>query len=241
MSTHTLRSRRLAASALAAAADWLVEPAEAVEGAASGLAPPRARSVIVVVGLSVRCGATTVARALGAQLASRDPDGACAVTSAIPCGAMPLGLPAAARLTRALSPLVRGTARACGRLCLIEGIDPAAAVASVAYLAPLVIDVDARAEASGAAAIADHVVLVGSPCTEPALAALVGQSLQRVGPAPVTVLNRAGAGGGSWADRGAMELPESRMGARFALAGREPRGGFGEAVEELTDRCQDVR
>lgn len=236
MSTHPLDGRRLVASALAAAADWLVEPAEP-EGSDGRTPPLEARPVVAVVGLSARCGATTVARALGAHLASRDPSGACAVTSASPSGAAPLGLPAAARLARELLPLAAGRARACGRLCLIESSDRGAVAAAVRYLAPLVIDLDARAAAAAATEIADHVVLVGSPLTEPALAAVLGQSLRRVGPEPVTVLNRAPDDREGWAGRATIELPESRMGARMALAGREPRGALGKAIVELAGHC----
>ncbi len=236
MSTHPLGGRRLVASALAAAADWLVEPAEP-DGSDGYSAPLEARPVVAVVGLSARCGATTVARALGAHLASRAPGGACAVTSALPYGAVPLALPAAARLARDLSPLAAGRARACGRLCLIESSDRSAVAAAVRYLAPLVIDLEARGEAAAAAGIADHLVLVGSPLTEPALAAVLGQSLRRVGPEPVTVLNRAGDDREGWAGRATIELPESRMGARVALAGREPRGELGKAIAELAGHC----
>ena len=51
----------------------------------------RARPVVAVFGLGEGCGATTVARALGAELAARDPAGACAVSSPSRSGALPLG------------------------------------------------------------------------------------------------------------------------------------------------------
>ena len=100
------------------------------------------------------------------------------------------------------------------------------------------VDVEERHEASLAAATSDHVVLVGSPATEPALAAVLAESLRRIGPDPIIVLNRAGPDPERWADRGALEIPDSRMGAQLALAGREPRGGLGRAVEELVTRCE---
>ena len=241
MSTDRIRGRGLLASALSAAADWLVEPAEpSGKGGDAYPAPLEARPVVAVVGLAARCGATTVARALGAQLAAGDPGGACAVTSTTPAGRAPLGLPAAARLARELAAVADGQARACGRLCLVEGIDRGALAAAVRYVAPLVIDVDTRADAPAAAAIADHVVMVGSPSTEPALAAVLGQSLSQVGPHPVAVLNRAGVNDEHWAGRAEFELPESLMAARVALAGREPRGALGRAVGKLADRCQRV-
>lgn len=238
MTSDLLRGRRLVAGALSAAADWLVEPADASEkGSLGHPAPLEARPVVTVVGLSARCGATTVARARGAKLASRDPVGACAVTSADRSGRA-LGLPAATRLARELARPAADHARGCGRLCLVDGDDPIALAAAVRYLAPLVIDVDARTEALGAAAIADHVVLVGWPATEPSLAAVLGQSLSRVGPDPVTVLNRTRTDHERWAGRAEIELPDSPIGARVVLAGREPRGALGRAVGELAEQCR---
>jgi len=234
-----LKGRGFLTSALAATADWFIEPAE--PAAAEGWPGPlEARPVVAVVGLSPRCGATTVARALGAELAARDPGGACVVTSAGPAGPCALGLPAAARLARTLSPLAGAGARAWGRLCLVETHDRVAVAEATRYLAPLVLDVADRAGAS-AAALADHVLLVGLPTTEPALTAVIAESLSRAGGDPVAVLNRTGAGAERWEGRGAVELPESRMGAQLALAGREPRGRLGRAVAELADRCEGCR
>jgi hypothetical protein len=228
--------RRLLSGALAAAADWLVAPVEPARGGADP-APLEARPVVAVLGLSPRCGATTVARALGAELGARDPGGACAVTATVPAGALALGFPAAGRLGRTLSPLARARVRPWGRLCLVEGPDRAALAAAARYLAPLVIDVDQGGEAPAAAALADHVVLVAAPDTEPALAAVVSASLAEPGPEPVTVLNRAPGQDGRWTGRAALELPESRAGAKLALAGREPRGALGAAVADLADAC----
>ena len=224
------------ASALAAATDWLIEPAEQA-GPDRSPAPLEARPVVAVVGLAKRCGATTVARAVAAELAGRDPAGACAVTSSAALATLPLGLPAAARLTRTLSPLFAGRARACGRLCLVEAPDRPRLADAVRYTAPLVLDVEDPADASAAAVLADHVLLVGSPATEPALAAVLGESLKRVGPDPMHVLNRAGRDAERWEGRSDAELPDSRMGAQLALAGREPRGQLGRAVAELVNRC----
>lgn len=235
-----LARRGVVASALAAATDWLIEPAEPTEPARHP-APLEARPVVAVVGLSTRCGATTVARAVGAELGARDPAGACAVTTAAATGTLPLGLPAAGRLTRTLAPLFAGRARACGRLCLVEAPDTARLADAARYLAPLVLDVGDPAEAPSAAALADHVLLVGSPATEPALAAVLARSLARVGPHPLAVLNRAGPDAERWAGRAGAELPESRMGAQLSLAGREPRGQLGRAVAELADRCEAAR
>jgi len=230
----------LFAAALASAVDWLIEPEEpaAVRG-------PRAvvldrleeRPVVAVVGLRPRCGTTTVARALAAELAVRDPGGAAAVTSAAHGGGVALGLPAAGRLARTLAPVSGGMPKACGRLCLVPGADRAQLAGATRYLAPLVLDVDEPAEAPAAAALAGAVVVVGGPEVEPALALVVAESLERVGPAPVIVSNRAGQERERWGEVAAIALPEARMGARLVLAGREPRGELGRAVGELADSC----
>ncbi len=237
-----LGARGALAGALSAAADWLVEPADRAQGQSSGAATVHERPVVAVVGLSPRCGTTTVARAVAAELAVRDSCGACAVTASTGGGALPLGVPAAGRLARTLAPVAGGATRACGRLCLVQCADRAALAGAILYLAPLVLDVDDPREASAAACLADRVLLVAGSRTEPALAAVVAQSLARVGPEPVVVVNRAEEGEDSpWTGRGAAELPESRMGAQLALAGREPRGQLGRAVALLVDRIGDGR
>jgi hypothetical protein len=123
----------------------------------------------------------------------------------------------------------------------VNGCDRAALAGAVLYLAPLVLDVDDPQEAATAAALADRVLLVAGPRTEPALAPVVGESLARVGPEPVIVLNRAEPGEATWAGRAHLELPDSRMGAQLALAGREPRGELGRAVSLLADRVGERR
>jgi hypothetical protein len=52
----------------------------------------------------------------------------------------------------------------------------------------------------------------------------------RVGPTPVVVLNRA-----PHDQPGLFTLPNSPMGARLALGGREARGALGRAIGELAD------
>ena len=79
-------------------------------------------------------------------------------------------------------------------------------------------------------------VVVGTPEVEPSLAAVIAESLARVGPEPVVVLNRRAPGGDAWGEV-AFELPEARMAAHLALAGREPRGDLGRVVAGLADRC----
>jgi len=232
-----LGARGALAGVLSAAAGWLVEPADGVEAQAGATATIQERPVVAVVGLAPRCGTTTVARALGAELAARDSCGACAVTVGAGGGPRSLGMPAAGRLARTLAPVAGGATRACGRLCLVECADRAALAGAILYLAPLVLEVGDPQDASAAASLADRVVLVAGPRTEPALAAVVAQSLGRVGPEPVVVVNRVQPEAQTpWSGRGATELPESRMGAQLALAGREPRGDLGRAVAELADR-----
>src|SRR5690349_1975305 len=107
---------------LAAVAGLLVEPAEPVapdHGQAEHGWTRTARPVVAVAGLSPRGGTTTVARALAAELALRDPDGAAVVSATgITGGGIPLGTPAAGRLGRALARSLPARTRAVGRVCL---------------------------------------------------------------------------------------------------------------------------
>lgn len=197
-----------------------------------------ARPVVAVAALAPRCGATTVARALAAELALRDPIGAALVSAdALTGGGLPLGTPAAARLTRALSRVLAVRTRTVGRVCLAAcAADDVAALSAAAQdLAPLVLDVGEPSQVAVAASLADAVVLVGSPATEPALAVVLADSLRRVGPDPLVALNRDRDGDERWGGRCALRLPESRMGAQLALAGREPHGELGRAIGELAD------
>ena len=239
MSAHPLLgTRAMVAGALSAAADWLVEPADPAGSPEPAGTSPTERPVVAVVALAPRCGATTVARALGAELAARDPVGACAVTGVMGGGPVPLGLSAGGRLVRALGPVAGGRTKACGRLCLVDCPDRAALAGALLYLAPLVLDGGAAVEASPAAALADLVLLVAVPALEPALAAVVAESLARVGPEPLILLNRALDDGGKWAGRASLELPESRLGAQLALTGRGPHGELGRAVAAVADRLE---
>jgi hypothetical protein len=62
---------------LAAVADLLIEPIESEPPGSSRSAwPLDGRPVVAVIGLTPRCGTTTAARALGVELARRDPEGA---------------------------------------------------------------------------------------------------------------------------------------------------------------------
>jgi len=224
----------LLATALARVEDFLLEPAEPrlEESPASSLRRP----VVAVFGLARRCGATTVARALAAELAARDA-GAAAVSSPMPAAGIPLASPAAVRLAKAVAEVPHARTRAVGRLCLVEGPSPAELADAARLHAPLVLDAGSEQVGGAAAAVADHVVLVATPAVEPALATVVSGCLARVGPPPLITLNRAEAADG-WEARAALSLPEGRMGAQLALGGREPRGALGRAVAELADLCE---
>jgi hypothetical protein len=224
---------------LAAVADFLVEPVEPSAG--GGQAEPdwtvSARPVVAVAALAPRCGTTTVARALAAELALRDDGGAAIVScDGIAGGGIPLGTPAAGRLGRAVQRALPCRVRAVGRVCLtVAGPNPASLVDSARDLAPLVLDVGEPGQAAVAASLADAVVLVAGPAVEPALATVVEQSLCRIGPEPVVVLNRDRDADACWNDRCVLRLPEARMGAQLALAGREARGDLGRAIAQLAD------
>ncbi|MDP9135058.1 MAG: hypothetical protein M3N56_09565, partial [Actinomycetota bacterium] len=144
--------------------------------------------------------------------------------------------PAAGRLGRAVQRSLPSQTRAIGRICLtVAGADQAGLVDAAQDLAPLVLDVADPGQTSVAASLVDAVVLVGAPVVEPALAAVLSQSLCRVGPEPVVVLNRDREGDERWEGRCALRLPEARMGGQLALAGREARGELGRAVAKLAD------
>jgi hypothetical protein len=228
------------AGLMSAVADFLVEPLEpsAPSGAEAELGWTRmARPVVAVAGLAPRCGTTTVARALAAELALRDDGGAAIVSAeAVSGGGIPLGTPAAGRLGRAVQRSLPSQTRAVGRICLtVADRDDATLVDAARDLAPLVLDVGEPARISVAASLVDAIVLVGGSATEPALAAVLAESLCRIGPEPLVVLNRDRDADERWEGRCALRLPDARMGAQLALAGREARGELGRAVARLAD------
>jgi hypothetical protein len=228
----------LLAAVLARAEAFLLEPPDGAREQELG-APAVLRPVVTVFGLARRCGTTTVARALAAELAVRDPGGAAAVSSQLPATGLPLALPAATRLARALADLPHARTRAVGRLCLVDGPDPLELADGARPLAPLVLDAGSAHLGGAAAAVADHVLVVAEPGVEPALAEVAAACAARVGPAPLVVLNRA-PGEERWAGRAALELPRSRLGARLAQGGREARAAYGEAVARLADLCEQA-
>jgi hypothetical protein len=225
------RRRGMLAAAAAAVESFLLEPAEPRTQTAASV-PPEQRPVVCVFGLARGCGSTVVARALAAELASRDPAGTAAVCCEVRPAAIPLATHAATRLARALEDVPGASPRAVGRLCLVGGADPLRLSDTARHLAPLVIDAGSTALGGAPAAVADHTVLVTTQAVEPALARVGAECVARVGPAPIVVLNRA-----PHDQSGALALPNSPLGAQLALGGREPRGELGRAIAELADLC----
>ena len=126
------------ARAVSAAGSWLLEP-EYPEP--EELAPVLAeRPVVAVFGLGKGCGATVVARALAAELATRDPAGTAAVACEAKAAGIPLATRAASQLARALAAAPGVATRAVGRLCLAESPDQLALADASRLLAPLVLD-----------------------------------------------------------------------------------------------------
>jgi hypothetical protein len=237
------RPRGFVSGALAAAGSFLLEPAAPRPGSPSE-APPGFRPVVAVFGLARGCGVTVVSRALAVELASRDAAGAAAVHCDARAAGIPLATHAAARLAKALADVPGADTRAVGRLCLVAGAERAALADTARHFAPLVLDAGSASLGGAPAALADRVVVVATPATEPALASVAVECLGRLGCEPVVALNRTPTGYAddpSWATRAALHLPESRMGAQLALGGRETRGELGRAVAELADLCEARR
>ena len=225
-------SRGLLSAAAAAVDSFLLEPAEPRTRTAASV-PPGQRPVICVFGLARGCGATVVARALAAELATRDPAGTAAVCCEARAAGIPLATHAATRLAGALEDVPGASPRAVGRLCLVSGADPLTLSDTARHFAPLVIDAGSDALGGAPASVADHTVLVTTQAVEPALARVGAECIARVGPAPIVVLNRA-----PHDQTGTLALPNSPLGAQLALGGREPRGDLGRAIAELADLCE---
>jgi hypothetical protein len=197
---------------------------------------PPLRAVIAVVGLAPRCGASTVARGLGAELAARDAAGAAIVSTRRAPAAGTLRTPSAGRLARSLSALGLGPVRACGRICLLPAAAEQAAAATARRLAPIVLDVPYGTPPAPSAALADHVVLVRTPSVEPALAEVVATSLESDGrEPPLIVVNRARDGDEDDPRTGIL-LPEAAGSAHLALAGYQATGALGSALAALAAR-----
>jgi hypothetical protein len=225
------------ANLLRRAGEWLVEPETAdllTPTPPLAVVPPRSYPLVGVVGLARRCGATTVARALAAELASRY-DGAAVVASPARPAVVPLGSSApAVQLAQTLAQL--DARRAAGRLCLGACADAALLAAVTRQVAPAVMEVEPGTPALDAARVLDRILLVASPSLDPALAAAVAETIAAVAEPPVIAVNKA-SDHGPWLVHADVLVPDSRVGARLALAGREPRGWLGRAVEQLADLC----
>jgi hypothetical protein len=239
------RARGFVSGALAAAGSFLIEPAVPQPGSPPE-APSGLRPVVAVFGLARGCGVTVVSRALAAELAGRDAAGAAAVHCDARAAGIPLATHAAARLAKALADVPGADTRAVGRLCLVAGTESAALADTARHFAPLVLDAGSASLGGAPAALADRVVVVARPSTEPALASVAVECLERLGCEPIVALNRTSTGHAddppsAWGTRAALHLPESRMGAQLALGGRETRGELGRAVAELADLCDVPR
>ena len=232
-------------SLLRRAGEWLVEPADPAaepwlrspvgeSARPPAVVPRRAHPLIGVVGLARRCGSTTLARALGGELASRERGAAVVASPARPAVVALGGSPAAARLADQL-PQLEGL-RAAGRLCLAACADAARLAAATRHVAPAVIEIEPGSPALDAAPVVDRMLLVASPALEPALAGAVAETIAAVAEPPLVVVNRA-LDHGPWLMRADMLVPDSRLGARLALAGLEPRGWLGRSIAELADLC----
>jgi hypothetical protein len=228
------RGRGLVGTALAGAQAWLIEPVEDVPAVfvPGPSADTEPAEVVAVYGLSPGCGASMVARGLGAELAARHPSGAAAVTCESVPGGVSISTSAAARLARGLAGLPAEAARPAGRLCLVAGADPLALADLAAGLAPVVLDAGSSALGGREAAVAGRVVLVAPSGAEPSLAEVATACLARVGSRPLLVVSGRGTG---WEERASVLLPRSRVAARLALAGREPPGDAGRAIARLAD------
>ena len=214
------------AATLAQLEAWLLEPLP--EQAAAPAAQLPARPVITVAGLVPGCGATTVACALAARLAARDPGRAAIVVGAGPSVAPVTG--AAGRLRSRLHD-ERIAATAAGRLCFCHPREPEQ-MPELSRLAPVVID-----GPPGDSPSADLTIVVAPADAEPALAELFALSLPPGGSEPLLVVNRAREDA-RWSGRATLFLPESHLGARLAAAGWEVRGALGPAMSRLADHCQ---
>ena len=144
------------ATALAAAGAWLLEPAEPARAPVLH-APAPPRPVVAVFGLAPGCGATVVARALAAELASRDATAPPPSTARSRAAGIPLATHAASRLARQLAEVHGAETRAVGRLCLVGGAEPGALADTARHFAPLVLDAGATSLGGVPAALADRV------------------------------------------------------------------------------------
>ena len=119
---------------------------------------------------------------------------------------------------------------------LAESVESAQRVVDTArHHAPVVIDAGCDGLGSEAVELADRTVIVTGRDVEPALARVAAECVARAGASPVVVLNRA-----PHDQPGLFALPNSPLGARLALGGREARGELGRAIAELADLLVDL-
>ena len=229
----SVHPRSLITDMAAAVEGFFLEPAAPVL-ASDAAEPVELRPVVAVFGVAGGCGATMIARALAAELAIRDPSGAAAVACEVRPAAIPLATHPATRLARFLEDVPRAAPRAVGRLCLVGGADPLRLADTARHHAPLVLDAGSEALGGAPASVADRTLLVTSRDAEPALAKVAAECIARVGPPPVVVLNRA-----PHDQPGLFAIPNSLLGARLALGGREARGELGRAIADLADLLED--
>ena len=235
MSAHPGIGRRgLLAAVASQVSSFLLEPPQPVAQTEPAELEPY--PVIAVLSAAPRSGATTVARALAAELAVRA-DGAAAVScrSGAGRGSAP-PLRGAARLASALRGIGDERVRPAGRLCLLPGAAPGRLASAARYLAPVVLDVPPNGSAVATAPLADRVVVVAAASDEPALTDALACAVGGQRP-PLRVVTRM-VEPDDRETRAAVGLPEARMAARSALAGARPLGPFGRAIAELADALE---
>jgi hypothetical protein len=235
------RRRSFLSGVLAKAEGFLLEPAEP-ESSPVPLVRRASRAVIAVYGLAAGCGTTTVARALAAEMARRDPSGAAGVMCEARTSAIPLATQDASRLARAFEEIPGTVTRAVGRLALVRAADPLPLAESARHLAPLVLDAGATSLGGVPAAVADLSVVVTGPGVEPSLARVAAECLQRVGPAPLVVLNRGERVQPGWAEHertgsgvggnGAMASATATTTAVATAVATQPAPAAGSAIEQ---------
>ena len=235
MSAHPASHQRGWLSALVAqVSEFVLEPVEAVVDAEPAELEPY--PVIAIVSAGRKSGASTVARLLAAEFATRMDGTAVVATTTSPRRAAPPSR-AAIRLATALGGAV--DARPLGRLCVAADASAGAApvtfeaVANAArYLAPVVLDLPADGSGPAAAAAADRVAVVGSASAEPAL---LGAVALLVGGEPLVVVNRSPV---DLAYQDRFGVPESRLAARAANLGARAIGAAGSAIADLADALE---
>lgn len=217
---------------------WLFEPAAPRAAGSTRADPPR--PVVAVVGLARRCGSTTIARALAVELARRDAQGVAVVSAESLASGATLATVAARRLARSLAARGAGCeTRAAGRLVLAAAEEVGLRDVADERPAPVVLDVPHGTPPEPALALADRAVIVASPDVEPSLVEVAAAALARDWqPRPLVVLNRTGEE--EWTGVPGIAVRESRVGARLALAGRDPLGPLAAAVAGLADECSEA-